>query len=349
MTPQAFTDAISASFKQLFEHLEHLERRLHSDDRAAAHQGGPGHLATGSGARVSLQGAIRRMVLHGRRSLRSRNAARQRPLPGLRRGGRSRQRGELLLQAVALRKAAARAVRTRPRLRHARHPPQRSALVRESRPEGSERQPHVVQVGRARARRSQARDVRLVRRAHELHHRGGISGRHGNVRQVLACRRAPDGEGDRPFPRRVLARVPDGRGSAASEAHRRPRLVADERRQDVEVAWQCRAAAVVHEGVRRRRLPIFLPARDDARPRRQLQRRGVSDALQRRSRQRPRQSGEPRDDHGASVLRRGRARGEHGRRGSGAYAAASRVDSTRCSRAWASRSSFRWRCATSGM
>ena len=40
-----------------------------------------------------------------------------------------------------------------------------------------------------------------------------------------------------------LAGVAAGRGHAASAAGRRPRLVADGRREDVQVARQCRAAA----------------------------------------------------------------------------------------------------------
>ena len=99
-------------------------------------------------------------------------------------------------------------------------------------------------------------------------------------------------------------------GLPLPKTHRRPRLVADERRQDVQVGWQRREAAGVHKGVRSRRFPVFLPAGDVARPRRQLHRLGLSYALQRRPGQRPGKSGESGHDHGASVLRRGRARGE---------------------------------------
>ena len=63
-----------------------------------------------------------------------------------------------------------------------------------------------------------------------------------------------DGEGNRSLSRRLLAGVPDGRGPAAAEADRRSRLVDDERCQDVQVAWQRRPAAVVHEGLRCRRV-----------------------------------------------------------------------------------------------
>ena len=57
---------------------EHLERRFHPDDGAAAFPGGAGALAPREGARVHLQGHVRRLVLHRRRGLRSRHAARRR-------------------------------------------------------------------------------------------------------------------------------------------------------------------------------------------------------------------------------------------------------------------------------
>ena len=76
--------------------------------------------------------------------------------------------------------------RSQPGLRHARDPPQRDDRVRLGRTARSERQPHLVQVGHPGSRRSRARDVRLVRRAHELHHRGGVSRRPGAVRALLA-------------------------------------------------------------------------------------------------------------------------------------------------------------------
>ena len=119
-----------------------------------------------------------RVVLHRRRGLRAGDTARQRPMPGLRRTSRARERGKLFLQAFGIRKTAARVVRAAAGLRDAGDPEKRSRLVREGRPQGLERQPHVVQMGHSGSRRPQTRDVCLVRRADELHHCGRISGRH---------------------------------------------------------------------------------------------------------------------------------------------------------------------------
>ena len=100
---------------------EHLERRLHPHDRAAPHPRGAGHLAPRAGARLSLQGRLRGLVLHRRRALRARNATAGRPpLSDLRQPGRAAERGELLLPALAVHRAAARALPDASRVHHAR-------------------------------------------------------------------------------------------------------------------------------------------------------------------------------------------------------------------------------------
>ena len=69
-----------------------------------------------------------------------------------------------------------------PDVRAAGLPLQRGADVRRSRPPGSEHQPHVVPVGHPGAGRSEARDVRLVRRADELPDRARLRlGRSGGT------------------------------------------------------------------------------------------------------------------------------------------------------------------------
>ena len=86
----------------------------------------------------------------------------------------------------------------------ARDAPQRGHLVRQDRPHRSLHHPHEHQMGHPRGGRSAARLLRLVRRADHVHERGRGQG-------PLARRPAPDRQGDRPLPRRLLARVPDGR------------------------------------------------------------------------------------------------------------------------------------------
>ena len=101
-----------------------------------------------------------------------RGRARRRQLPDPRPAGRARHRGELLLQAVALRGPAARVLRRASRGGAARVPAQRGARVH---PAGTARlldEPHVDHVGRPAAVGPEARRVRVVRRAVQLLHRG---------------------------------------------------------------------------------------------------------------------------------------------------------------------------------
>jgi len=166
---------------------------------------------------------------------------------------------------------------------------QRDDVVPRSRTRRSEREPHVVHVGHSCAGRHGARDVRLVRRAHELHDRRGIRRRRrgigGEIRALLAGGRASHRQGNRAPARDLLAGVPDGGRLAAAAPGRQPWLVADGGRQDVEVPRQRRAAAGVHRPVRSRRAPLFRVSRDGVRPGCQLHGRSVPHTLQLRPRE----------------------------------------------------------------
>ena len=96
-----------------------------------------------------------------------------------------------------------------------------------------------LQLGRAGARRSEARDVCLGRRADQLHHRDRLP-RRRPAREILAGRRACDRQGHHPLPRDLLAGVPDVGRAPAAAADRRARLSVQPRREDVEVGRQCR-------------------------------------------------------------------------------------------------------------
>ena len=72
---------------------------------------------------------------------------------------------------------------------------------------------------------------------------GSTTPRARDVRAVLAGRRASDRQGNRAPARDLLAGVSDGGRSAAAEAARQPWLVADGRREDVQVDGQRRPAA----------------------------------------------------------------------------------------------------------
>ena len=76
--------ASRSKFRDLLPRAQHLERRLHPDDRAAALRGLAGAVAPRPRSRLHLQGQVRRLVLHRRRGVRPRDAAAGRPLSDLR-------------------------------------------------------------------------------------------------------------------------------------------------------------------------------------------------------------------------------------------------------------------------
>ena len=126
------------------------------------------------------------------------------------------------------------------RISGARNPAKRDDGVSRGRTRGSQRQPDVVQMGHSGPRRARARDVRVVRRADQLHDRGRVRPGPETVRRVVAGRRAPHRQGNRPTACDLLAGVPDGRRPAGTQADRQPRLVDDGRREDVGVEGQRR-------------------------------------------------------------------------------------------------------------
>ena len=69
-------------------------------------------------------------------------------------------------------------------------------------------QPRDLRLGSAGAGRSEARHVRLGRRADQLHHRDRLP-RRRPAGEILARRRACDRQGHHPLPRDLLAGVPD--------------------------------------------------------------------------------------------------------------------------------------------
>jgi methionyl-tRNA synthetase len=151
-----------------------------------------------------------------------------------------RCRGELLLQAVSISGPAPVAVPAARRVHHAGDPAQRDRLVRIGRPARPERKPDIVQVGHSGARRSEARHVRLVRRAHELPDRRRVPGRRGRLRRYWPADVHLMGK---EIVRQHAVYWPAFLMAADLELaapRHRSRLVADERRQDVEVARQRR-------------------------------------------------------------------------------------------------------------
>ena len=190
------------------------------------------------GQRLHLQRLLHRPILHLRQPLCERGPAR-RPVPGLRAAHRDDHRGELFLQAVGIPGKAARSVRCAAGFHSTGDAPQRGDLIRQERPDRPFDHADQHQVGHPGGWRGAARILRVVRRADHVPERGG--GQNHRWRIAVAGRPAPDRQGDRAFPRRVLAGVPDGRRAASAETHFRAWLAAVRERQNVEIARQHRA------------------------------------------------------------------------------------------------------------
>ena len=167
-------------------------------------------------------------------------------------------------------------------------------------------QPQHVLLGHSGPGRSQARDLRLARRAGQLHHRARLRiGRH-------------EAKYDKFWPADVQMIGKEivrfhcvywpaflmAAGLAAAARDRGARLAAVRRKQDVEVARQHRAQRRPFSTCwARTRCAISCCAKSssDRMARFQLRRAGA--ALQRRSGQRPGQSGQPHADHDHALLR----------------------------------------------
>ncbi len=109
------------------------------------------------------------------------------------------ERGELLLQAVRLPGAAARALPIQSRVSDAGHPAQRNDRVRLGGPPRSQRQPHVVQVGHSGAGRSRRTSMYVWFDALTNYITAvGFPDDEARFATVLAGRRASHGQGDRP-------------------------------------------------------------------------------------------------------------------------------------------------------
>ena len=144
----------------------------------------------------------------------------------------------------------------------------------------------AASVGHPAALRRPVRDLRLVRRPHQLRLGRRISGRPAVPRPVGGrSRGAPDRQGHPQAARRLLADHAEGRRDPALPSPQRARLLDARRREDVEVRGQRRRGVLAHRQVRPRRLPVLPAPGDEFRPRRELQRGGAGRAAQRRPRQ----------------------------------------------------------------
>ena len=137
-------------------------------------------------------------------------------------------------------------------------------------------------------------DLRLVRRAHQLHHRGGLPRRPGRVRALVAGRPPRHRQGHRPVPHDLLAGHAVERRSRGAAPRLGPRLAAGRRRRtDEQEPRQLPRPQRLRRGLRPGRRAVRGAARGPVRPRRRGELGLVRPALQRRPRQRLREPRQP--------------------------------------------------------
>ena len=235
-------------------------------------------------------------------------------LPRARDRAGTRQRGELVLPAVPVRRAAAGGDHHRPAADRARRAPQRGARAHRRRAAGllrvAARRPGR-RLGHPGARRPGPGRLRVVRRAVQLRNGAGLRpGRPSPWRGLPALvgrtgePRPPARQGRAAVSRRLLAGHAAGVRAAAADRHLRARLPDRRRQEDQQVrrrrhgprSWRARAGRA-GRGVRRRRGALVAAARGAAGGGRRLHRGAARRPGRRRARQRPGQPGQPGGRH----------------------------------------------------
>ena len=208
---------------------------------------------------------------------------------------------ELLLSPVEVSGAAAGALRGAPRVHPARDSPQRDSAAGRERARGYLDQPRRPVVGHPAAVRSGERRLRLVRRADQL--RGGrrIRDRRCAAVEMVAGEPAHRGQRHHAVSLRGLAGDADERRIGAAANSVRPRLGALPGTAHEQVARHGRRSAGSRGSPGARSAAAVPDEGDSVRRRRRLLVGAIRGALQRRSRQQPGQSRQPRHDDGREV------------------------------------------------
>ena len=225
--------------------LEYLLRSLHPHHRADHHRASAGHVEGDGGQRRPLSRPLRGLVFGPRRGLLRRERAdrrgggREAVAPG--HAGRMDRRGKLVLPPVGVSGPPARPLS--PPIPTSSSPTAAATKCCASSRAGcatsASRAP--ASTGGSRSRAARPRDVRLARRADQLHDRGRLSRRRRGFRSLLAGRLPPDRQGRRPLPRRLLAGVPDvAPGLRCRSWSTATAILARARRENVEERRQCR-------------------------------------------------------------------------------------------------------------
>ena len=219
LTPQEWTDQTSARFVEAWRAPRHHLRRLHPDHRAPALRGGAGVPAAHLRQRVHRARALRGLYCVSCEDYYTEDQLVEGKLPDTRAPRRRDAGGQLLLQAERVRAPAARLVRRAPRLRAPELQAQRGTRVHPRRLARLLDHADLLHLGCPGPVGQRARLLRVVRRAHQLPHRGGLRRRRGGFLSRWGARAPSHRQGHLEVPLRVVAGDVHGRRASS----RRPR------------------------------------------------------------------------------------------------------------------------------
>ena len=312
VTPQEWVDRMARQVPRGVGDARHLQRRLHPHHRAAARARRRRRSSRCSTTAATSTRALRGLVLRPVRDLLHRGAARTRTTPARSAAATSSSSARTTTSSSSrrTRTGCSSYYEANPRLHPARDAPQRGALVREGRPARPVDLARQREVGHPAAVRREPHHLRVVRRAHQLHH--GHRLRRPRPTAEEFAKRWPAqfhfvGKDIIRFHCVIWPAMLMAAGLPLPETRLRARLPAHQGREDEQVQGQRDGAGRPRREVRRRRLPLLLPARRAVRHRRLDLARGDGAALQRRPRQRLGQPVLAAVQHGRQVLRRRRA------------------------------------------
>jgi hypothetical protein len=220
-------------------------RSLHPDDRSGPRGLRRRALEEDSGEGRSLPRRLRGLLLRRLRVVQDGEGARAgEHLRPPQEAGREGEGADLLLRLEEVREAAPRVLRAPAEVHPAGDATERGPLLRPVRARGSVLLPDDVLLGDPGPRRSEARDVRLVRRALQLPERARRRGPHPVLGAEIEGR-PPRRKGHPPVSHSLLAGVPHGRRllrRGAPGRGVRSRISHHRRRQDVEGAEERRSS-----------------------------------------------------------------------------------------------------------
>ena len=308
--PKPYVDDMARQFQEVWAALEISFDDFIQTSEARHHVGCQKFIQTVYDAGRHLQEGLQGPVLQRLRGVQDREGAGRRPLPEPPEHAAPRRSRRRTTSSGSRRSATgcSRTTRRTPTSSSRRAGATRSSTSSRSGLQDVSITPQGVHLGHPGPVRPRADDLRLVRRAAELHHGDRLRHRRGTVPATLAGRRPRHRQGHHAVPLRLWPAMLMSAGLPLPRQRLRARVRLQQGGEDQQVGRDRDRPDGRLPRSRRRRLPLLLHEGMPVRRRRRLQRGAVRRGLQRRPRQQPGQPLQPRPVDVRQVLRR-QARG----------------------------------------